>query len=107
MISSLETLGLRVESIYPKVFSKSVNTNSSITVTFNSELNTDTIIRSVLLLEDKKKSYIKGNKIIADDYKIINTTITYKNKQVIIWPSQLEADCRYIIFINKDNFWMF
>lgn len=103
MISSLETLGLRVESVYPKVFSKNVNTNSNITVTFNSELNTDTIIRSVLLLEDKKKSYIKSNKITVDDYKIINTTITYKDKKVIIWPSQLEADCRYIIFINKDN----
>lgn len=103
MISSLETLGLRVEFIYPRVFSNNVNTNSNITVTFNSELNTDTIIRSVFLLEDNKKSYVKDDKITVDDYKIINTTIAYKDKKVIIWPSQLEEGCRYIIFINKDN----
>jgi hypothetical protein len=103
MIGSLDTLGLRVENMSPAAFSNNVSTGSTLTVTFNSELNTDTIIESVLVLEDKSKSYVRGNKLNIKDYKVVNTTVTYKDKQVIISPSQLEESCRYIIYISKNK----
>lgn len=103
MIGSLDTLGLRVENVYPKTFSNNVDINSEIEIKFNSELNSNLILNGISLLEDTEKKYIRDNVIKdIDNYDIVPVTITYKDRTVFIRPNMpLKEDCRYIIFADK------
>ena len=103
MMGSLETLGLRVESVSPSTFANNVDINTEIKIRFNSELNTKLIISSIYLLEDVNKKYIRNN-VIKDleEYETIPVSVTYKDKTVIMRPTiPLKEDCRYIVFVDK------
>ena len=103
MMGSLDTLGLRVETVSPSTFSNNIDINSEIKITFNSELNSDLIVSGIALLEDKDKKYIRNNMIKdLDDYDVVPVSITYKDKTIFMRPTMpLKEDCRYIIFADK------
>jgi hypothetical protein len=103
MVNSIETLGLRVESVSPSLYSTSVDVNTVIKIPFNSELNTDTIIGNFAILKDKDLKYKDGAPIVVADYEVLEGLVTYENKTIIFTPSnQLDTNVRYIIYVKKD-----
>lgn len=103
MISSISTLGLKPESIIPEKFKTNVDINTEISIYFNSELDTSTIIGNIYVLEDKKFNYTSGD-IKLEDYNIVDGNLTYKDKSIIFTPrNQLNVNSRYIIYIPKDG----
>lgn len=104
MINSIDTLGLRVETVSPIMFTTGVDVNAIIKVGFNSELNTDTIIGNFVILKDSTFKYVKDTAIVVNDYEIVEGLVTYENKNIIFSPSnQLDTKARYIIYVKKDK----
>ena len=54
-----ETLGLRVLSVSPSHLESSVNVNTSIRVTFTSDINPSTLTKNIVVFEGE--NYTKGN----------------------------------------------
>ena len=50
-----ETLGLRVLSVSPSHLESSVNVNTSISVTFTSDINPSTLTKNIVVFEDYNK----------------------------------------------------
>lgn len=103
MIQSIDTLGLRVESVLPVPHKIDVNVNSQIIINFNAELNTESIVGSFIVLIDRKGLYT-GGEIDLSLYEALKGTLTYKDKSIIFTPSnQLDKYCRYIIYVKKNS----
>lgn len=101
MINSIETIGLRVESVTPSSYSTEVNINSKIELGFNSELNTDSIFGNFAVLLDKHRTYEPGKPVNINDYDIVEGTLTYKDKSIFFTPNnQLYEKARYIIYVK-------
>lgn len=103
MINSIDTIGLRVESVTPSSYETDVNVNSQIKVEFNSELNTDSIFSNFAILLDAHRTYIPGKPIKISDYTVVDGTLTYKDKCIIFTPNnQLHEKARYIIYVKEN-----
>lgn len=103
MINSLDTLGLRVETINPESFKTKVNINSEISVLFNSDLDVSTVINNFIILKDSNLKYDSGE-IELSDFEIVDGNVTYKDKTIVFSPfNQLDTNCRYIIYIVKNR----
>ena len=103
MISSISTLGLKPENIIPEKFKTNVDINTEISIYFNSELDTSTIIGNIYILEDKNFEYTNGP-VDLNYYDVIDGNLTYKDKSIIFTPkNQLNINSRYIIYIPKEG----
>lgn len=103
MISSISTLGLKPESFSPEKFKTNVDINTQISINFNSELDTSTIISNIYILEDKDFKYNDGD-IDLNLFNKIDGNLTYKDKTIIFTPkNQLNINSRYIVYIPKDG----
>lgn len=103
MISSISTLGLKPENIIPEKFKTNVDINTEISIYFNSELDTSTIIGNIYILEDKNFEYTNGP-VDLNCYDVIDGNLTYKDKSIIFTPkNQLNINSRYIIYIPKEG----
>lgn len=93
---------LSVSKIVPGNHSTRVNVNSNIEIHFNLELNTDSALSNIYVLKDKDRILLQ-DKIVVEREKIVQGSFSYKDKVMYFKPqSQLEEDCRYIIFVEKD-----
>lgn len=103
MVNSINTLGLRVETVVPSSYDSNVDINTQIILIFNSDLDTGSIVGNFVVLKDKDGIY-NGEDIQIDNYEIVKGTVTYKNKSIIFTPSnQLDKYCRYIIYVKKNT----
>lgn len=103
MINTLNTLGLGVENVNPGNFKTNINTNTDISVLFNSDLNIVSIIDNFIVLKDSSFKYDSGE-IKVSDFETVEGNITYKDKTVFFTPfNQLDSNCRYIIYIAKNG----
>lgn len=104
MINSIDTIGLRVESVTPSSYETDVNINSKIKVEFNSELNTDSIYGNFAILHDTNRVFIPGKPISISDYEVVQGTLMYKDKCIIFTPNnQLQEKARYIIYVKENS----
>lgn len=103
-MSSIETMGLRVESVIPSPYKVETSINSQVIIEFNAELDTSTIIDNILVLKDTNRVFVKGDAIDLSDYEIVSGTVTYKDKTVFFTPSsQLDTKSRYIIYVRQNS----
>lgn len=104
MINSIDTVGLRVESVIPASYKTNVNVNTQVILEFNSDLDTSSIVGNFIILLDKDRKYIPGCEISISDYEVVKGTVTYKDKSIIFTPSnQLHENARYIIYVKKKS----
>lgn len=103
MINTLNTLGLQVINVEPGRFTTDADTNTNISVYFNSDLDVVSIMDNFIVLKDKELKY-NGGEINISEFETINGNVTYKDKTIFFTPfNQLESDCRYIVYIFKNG----
>lgn len=104
-----ETFGLRVNEFLlvddkeEKTF-VNVNLYSPIKIQFSAELNPSTIVKNILLLEDKFSIYENYDSL--KDYSkfgIIKGTVSYKDRILTFMPDvgQLKPNKKYILILNN------
>lgn len=105
MVNSVETLGLRVESISPEPYMINVNVNTDIKIKFNSELNTSSIVGNFTILNDSNMVYTGINSFKdSSKFNQIQGSISYKDKSIIFTPKEpLKKDTRYLIYIRANG----
>lgn len=97
-----ETLGLRVLSVSPSNLESNVNVNSSISVTFTSDINPATLTKNIVVFEDYNKVY-KDIASLKDysKYSVVKGTISYKDKVLTYTPAKpFNANSSYIVVLN-------
>ena len=105
MINSINTLGLKPESIFPEKYKSNVSINAEVSIYFNSNLDASSIIGNLYILEDSKLKYSDDiSNFKLEDYKIVDGNLTYKDKTIIFTPrEQLNMDARYIIYMPSNG----
>ena len=104
MRSPVDFVNLQVDNITPDRYSTGVNIYTSIQVSFNSELNINSIFGNIMLLEDRDRNYTNQNDIDFNLYTKVECQVTYNDKKVILSPiSQLCSTSRYIVYIPKNS----
>ena len=72
MINSINTLGLKPESIFPEKYKSNVSINAEVSIYFNSNLDASSIIGNLYILEDSKLKYSDDiSNFKLEDYKIV------------------------------------
>jgi hypothetical protein len=97
-----ETLGLRVLSVSPSHLDSNVNVNSSIDVTFTSDINPSTLAKNIVVFEDYNKVYKDVNSLKDySKYSVVKGTISYNDKVLTYTPSKpFNTDSCYIMVLN-------
>ena len=97
-----ETIGLRVLSISPSHLESNVNVNSSIDVTFTSDINPSTLAKNIVVFEDYNKVYKSADDLKDySKYTVCKGSITYKEKVLTYTPSKpFNTNSSYILVIN-------
>ena len=105
MVNSVETLGLRVETISPKPYMINVNVNTEIKIKFNSELNTSTIVGNFTVLNDTNMVYTGIDSLNdSSSFTPIQGNVSYKDKSIIFTPTEpLKKDTRCLICIRANG----
>lgn len=97
-----ETLGLRVLSVSPSHLESNVNVNSSIDVTFTSDINPSTLTKNIVVFEDYNKVYKNANSLRDySKYSVVKGSISYKDKVLTYTPNEpFKTDSCYILVLN-------
>lgn len=104
MRSPVDFVSLQVDNITPDRYSTGVNVYSTIQVKFNSELNIQTIMGNILLLQDIHRNYTNEKDINLSLYERVDCKVEYKDKTVSLTPiNQLNSTSRYIVYIPKNS----
>lgn len=101
-----DTNYLQVEEVTPALYTNKVNVHTDIKVTFNYNLNTESIINNFFLLRDVNNEYTfkKNDTINIDNFEVVKGALTYKNRTIIFTPKEpLEASNKYIIYVKTSN----
>ena len=101
-----ETIGLRVLSISPSHLESNINVNSSIDVTFTSDINPSTLTKNIVVFEDYNKVY-KSIDDLKDysQYTVVKGSVTYKDKVLTYTPEKpFNVNSSYILMINDKIF---
>ena len=99
-----ETLGLRVLSFSPSHLESNVNVNSSINVTFTSDINPSTLTKNIVVFEDYNKLY-KDAESLKDysKFKVVKGNISYSEKVLTYTPEEpFNINSSYIIILNDE-----
>lgn len=97
-----ETIGLRVLSVSPSHTESNVNVNSTIDVTFSSDINPSTLVKNIVVFEDYNKTY-KNTDSLKDysKYSVVKGSINYSDKVLTYTPEKpFNANSSYIIVLN-------
>ena len=97
-----ETVGLRVLSVSPSHSESNVNVNSTIDVTFTSDINPSTLTKNIVIFEDYNKIYKNANSLKDySKYAVVKGSISYKDKVLTYIPEKpFNTDSSYIIVLN-------
>ena len=105
MNNELETLGLSLLECIPYNNQVDISTSSNITLTFNSDLDTSSVVGNILILEDSKLLFINEDNLKNINYfQTVETNISYNDKVLTLKPkNKLKPNTRYIIALKKGN----
>ena len=106
MIQSVYQGGLRVESAEPASGSLGASIYTLIRLTFNSELNTGSILNNVMVFEDPNGRYVDMDTIRATPalFPKIEGNYTYKDRVITFTPaSMLKNSTKYIVAVKADG----
>ena len=97
-----ETVGLRVLSVSPSHSESNVNVNSTIDVTFTSDINPSTLTKNIVVFEDYNKVYKNANSLKDySKYAVVKGSINYKDKVLTYTPEKpFNTDSSYILVLN-------
>ena len=104
MNNTNETIGLRVLNVSPDHQASNVNVNSSIDITFSSDINPATFHRNIVILEDYNRIYKNINSLKDySQYRAVKGTISYKDKVLTYTPDEpFHTGACYIIMLGND-----
>jgi len=99
-----ETIGLRVLSVSPSHLKSNVNVNTSIDVTFTSDINPSTLAKNIVVFEDHDKVYKKPEDLKDySKYIVTKGSIAYKDKVLKYTPEKpFNTDSCYILVLNDE-----
>ena len=97
-----ETVGLRVLSVSPSHLESNVNVNSTIDVTFSSDINPSTLAKNIVVFEDYNKVYKNANSLKDySKYSVVKGSISYDNKVLTYTPEKpFNPNSSYILVLN-------
>lgn len=97
-----ETVGLRVLSVSPSHSESNVNVNTSIDVTFSSDINPSTLTKNIVVFEDYNKVYKNANSLKDySKYSVVKGSINYSDKVLTYTPEKpFNTDSCYILMLN-------
>ena len=97
-----ETVGLRVLSVSPSHSESNVNVNSTIDVTFSSDINPSTLTKNIVVFEDYNKVYKNANSLKDySKYSVVKGSINYNDKVLTYTPDKpFNTDSCYILMLN-------
>jgi len=97
-----ETVGLKVLSVSPSHSESNVNVNSTIDVTFTSDINPATLTKNIVVFEDYNKVYKNANSLKDySKYSVVKGTINYSDKVLTYTPEKpFNTDSVYILVLN-------
>ena len=97
-----ETLGLRVLTTTPSHSESNVNVNSSIDITFTSDINPETLGKNIVVFEDVNRVYKNANSLKDySKYVVVKGSISYNNKVLTYTPEKpFNTDSIYIVVLN-------
>ena len=102
-MSTIDVLGLKVESVLPEQTSSDVKVDTNISITFNSIVDVRTVASSILVLEDKNNLPLTSE-IDIKKYKVISGDLSLRDKVITFTPKvKLEFGTRYIIYVTKGS----
>lgn len=105
MVGPVDLVGLKVNFTSPANLDTGVNEHSKVSITFNSELNPQTVINGVYLLEDTRRIVdLSTGKIDISNFNRVECTVTYSDRVVTLKSvSQFKKDLRYVIYVPKHS----
>lgn len=97
-----ETVGLRVLSVSPSHSESNVNVNSTIDVTFTSDINPSTLTKNIVVFEDYNKVYKNANSLKDySKYAVVKGSINYKDRVLTYTPEKpFNTNSSYIVVLN-------
>lgn len=102
MNNNNESIGLRVLSVSPSHTESNVNVNSSIDVTFSSDINPITLSKNIVVFEDYNKIY-KDISSLKDysKFSVVKGSISYKDRVLVYTPDKpFNINSSYILMLN-------
>ena len=102
MNNNNESIGLRVLSISPSHTESNVNVNSTIDVTFSSDINPITLTKNIVVFEDYNKIYKDVNSLKDySKFSVVKGSISYKEKVLTYTPEKpFNVNSSYILMLN-------
>ena len=104
MIQSIYQNGLRAENMDPLSGTLGASVYSLLHITFNSELNTASIVGNIAVFEDVEGKYVNMDSIRANPsgFPKVDGNYTYKDRVVTFTPSSpLKNSVKYIVAIRE------
>ena len=97
-----ETIGLKVLSVSPSHAESNVNVNSTIDITFTSDINPNTLTKNIVVFKDINKIYKNANSLRDySKYEVVKGSISYENKILTYTPdTPFDVDSTYILMLN-------
>jgi hypothetical protein len=97
-----ETIGLRVLSVSPSHQLTNVNINSSIEITFSSDINPASFVENIVVLEDYNKIYRNVNSLKDySQYSVVKGSISYRDKILTYTPNEpFKTDACYVVMLS-------
>lgn len=102
MNNSNETIGLRILNVSPSHQTSNVNVNSSIEITFSSDINPASFVKNIVVLEDYNKIYKNINSLKDySQYSVVKGAISYKDKVLTYTPNEpFHTDTCYVVMLS-------
>ena len=102
MNNTNETIGLRVLTVSPNHYASDVNVNSTIDITFSSDVNPASFVKNVVVLEDYNKIYKNINSLKDySQYSVVKGGISYRDKVLTFTPDEpFHTNSCYVVMLN-------
>lgn len=102
MDNNNESIGLRVLSVSPNHQSTNANVNSSIIITFSSDINPGSLAKNIVVLEDHNKIYKNANSLKDySQYSVTKGSISYNDKILTYVPNEpFNTDTCYVVVLS-------
>lgn len=102
MNNTNETVGLRVLTVSPNHRASDVNVNSSIDITFSSDINPASFMKNIVVLEDYNRIFKNINSLKDySQYSVVKGSISYKDKVLTYTPNEpFHTDTCYVVMLS-------
>lgn len=104
MVNNIEVIGLNVNSMSPSNGAHNVSVLTDVRITFNSDLDTSTIVGNFTILKDSNLNYVDEKSLEHISlYEPVKGDVSYENKTIIFRPvEQFTKSARYIVSVRQE-----